>query len=116
MTQAIKLNLDYARKNEGYYYGEGAAMLAERVALAAAKRKSPKGRATAAYKAMCGFAADIGCKPEIECFMQPERGGWRVSFEAGPFDWAVVASEALCQVGIFAEPYYSFDLCFYAAD
>jgi hypothetical protein len=116
MTQAIKLNLDYARKNEGYFYGDGAAMLAERVALAAAKRKSPKGRATAAYKAMCGFAADIGCKPEIECFMRPEHGGWRVSFEGGPYSWAHVASDALAQVGIFTEPYYSFDLCFYIAD
>jgi hypothetical protein len=116
MTQAIKLNLDYARKNEGYFYGDGAAMLAERVALAAAKRKSPKGRAKAAYDAMCKFAADIGCKPEIECFMRPEHGGWRVSFEAGPYSWAHVASDALSQVGIFTEPYYNFDLCFYAAD
>lgn len=29
----IALNLEYARKNEGYYYGEGSAMLAERVAM-----------------------------------------------------------------------------------
>ena len=114
MTQAITLNLEYAFKNEGYYYGEGSTMLAERVALAAVKRKSPKGRAKAAYDAVCKFAADIGCKPEIECFMRPERGGWRVSFEGGPYSWAIVASEALCQLGIFAEPHYNFDLCFYA--
>jgi hypothetical protein len=109
----ITLNLDYARKNEGYYYGEGSAMLAERVALAAAKRKSPKGRATAAYNAMRDFAEAIGCKPDAECFMRSEHGGWRVSFEAGPYSWAMVASDALAQVGIFAEPHYSFDLCFY---
>ena len=110
------INLDYARKGEGVYYGDGAAMLAERVARAAASRKSPKGRAQAAYKAICAFAADIGCNPDRECFMRDERGGWRVSFEAGPYSWAHVASEALCQCGIFAEPYYSFDLCFYAND
>lgn len=107
------LNLDYARKGEGIYYGEGAALIAERIALAASKRSSWKGRAEAAYKAMCDFAADIGCNPDIECFIRKEHDHWRISFEAGPYQWAIVASEALCQCGIFAEPYYSFDLCFY---
>ena len=107
------LNLDYARKNEGYYYGDGAALIAEWVALAASKRKGCKGRAKAAYDAMCQFAAAIGCDPERECYIRQEREGWRISFEAGPYQWAIVASEALCQCGIFAEPHYSFDLCFY---
>jgi hypothetical protein len=110
----IALNLDYARKGEGVYYGDGAAMLAERVARAASKRKSAKGQAEAAYAALRDFAAAIGCNPDRECFMRAENGGWRVSFEAGPYAWAIVASEALCQCGIFAEPYYSFDLCFYS--
>ena len=107
------LNLDYARKREGYYYGHGAALIAEKVALAASKRKSCKGRAEAAYKAMCKFAADIGCDPDQECFIRQERDSWRISFEAGPDQWAIVASDALYQCGIFAEPHYSFDLCFY---
>jgi hypothetical protein len=55
----------------------------------------------------------VGCDPARECFMRQEREGWRVSFEAGPYQWAIVASEALAQLGIFAEPHYSFDLCFY---
>jgi hypothetical protein len=108
-----QLNLDYARKGEGHYYGHGAALIAEKVALAASKRTSCKGRAKAAYDAMCKFAAAIGCDPERECFMRQEREGWSISFEAGPYQWAIVASEALCQCGIFAEPHYSFDLCFY---
>jgi hypothetical protein len=58
-------------------------------------------------------AKAMGCNPERECFMRAENGGWRISFEAGPYQWAIVASEALCQSGIFAEPHYSFDLCFY---
>lgn len=107
------LNLDYARKAEGIYYGDGSAMLAERVALAASKYKSCKGRANAAYMAMRDFASAIGCNPDSECFIRKEDGGYRVSFEAGPYSWAYVASEALCQCGILAEPYYNFDLCFY---
>lgn len=107
------INLDYARKAEGIYYGDGSAMLAERIARAASKLTSPKGRAKAAYEAIRVFAADTGCNPDRECFMREEDGGWRVSFEAGPYSWAMVASEALCQCGIFAEPYYNFDLCFY---
>ena len=113
MSVGKKLNLDYARKGEGYYYGDGAALIAEWVALAASKRKSCKGRAKAAYDAMCKFAAAIGCNPDKECYIRQEREGWRISFEAGPYQWAIVASEALCQCGIFAEPHYSFDLCFY---
>ena len=108
-----QLNLDYARKGEGYYYGHGAALIAEKVALAASKRKSCKGQAEAAFKAMCDFAKAVGCNPERECFIRQEGDSWRVSFEAGPYEWAIVASEALCQCGIFAEPHYSFDLCFY---
>ena len=107
------LNLDYARRGEGHYYGAGAALIAEKVALAASKRKGCKGQAKAAYDAMCQFAKAMGCNPERECFMRAENGGWRISFEAGPYQWAIVASEALCQCGIFAEPHYSFDLCFY---
>ncbi len=107
------LNLDYARKAEGIYYGDGAALIAERVALAASKRKSAEGRAKAAYEALRQFAADIGCNPDRECFMRQSDGHWRVSFEAGPYQWAIVASDALGQCGIFAEPHYSFDLCFY---
>lgn len=110
----LNINVEYARKREGVYYGDGAALLAERVARAVAKRKSPQGRAEAAYTAICNFAFGVGHNPDIECFIRPEHGGWRVSYEAGPYSWAIVASEALCQVGVFAEPYYSFDLCFYA--
>ena len=109
----INLNLDYARKGEGYYYGDGAAMLAERVAKAAHKYKTAKRRAEAVYDALCTFAKECGHNPKTKCFMRPREGGYRVSYEAGPYEWAIVASDALGQIGIFAEPYYSFDLCFY---
>ena len=109
----IQFNLDYARKNEGYYYGSGSADLAEAVAKAASKYKSAKGRAKAVHKVLCAAAAAEGLKPEIECFVRQEPGQWRVSWESGPYCWAIVASEAFCQCGILAEPHYNFDLCFY---
>lgn len=109
----MELNLDYARRNEGLYYGDGAALLAEKVARAAAKHTKVRDRAQAAFEAICEFAKETGHNPDIECFMRPEYGGWRVCYEAGPYSWAIVASEALCQMRVFAEPYYSFDLVFY---
>jgi len=109
----MEINLDYARRNEGHYYGDGAADLAERVARAAFGKDTAKTRAHAAYNALCKYAEDTGHKAEIECFVRPAHGGWHVSYEAGPYAWGIVASEALCQVGVFAEPYYNFDLVFY---
>ena len=107
------IDLEYARKNEGYIYGEGAALLSERVALAAQGVTGPKAQAHAVLAVLRASAAETGCNPDVECFAREERGEWRVSYEAGPYQWAIVASEALGQVGVFAEPYYSFDLCFY---
>lgn len=110
----MQINVDFARRNEGIYYGDGTAMLAEMVAKAVAGKKSAKGQAAAAYAAICKFADAAGYNSQIECFMRKDSGnGWRVSFEAGPYQWAIPASDALAQVGILAEPYYSFDLCFY---
>ena len=109
----MSINLEYARKGEGFYYGEGSADLAEAVAKAAGRYKTAARQAKAVYEVICKAAAAEGMKPEIECYLRPETGGYRVSFEAGPYSWAIVASEALSQCGIFAEPYYNFDLCFY---
>lgn len=111
------INLDYARKAEGIYYGDGAARLAENVACAVAKYKSAKGRANAAMKAAKEFEASLGGNADRECRAWEEsKGYWRMSYESGPYSWAIVASEALAQMGILAEPHYSFDLCFYDAD
>lgn len=109
----MELNLEYARKAEGVYYGDGAALLAEWVAKAAAEKRTAFHRANAAYKAIRKFADETGHNPDIECSIRRSEGGWRVSYEAGPYQWGIVASEALCQVRVFAEPYYSFDLVFY---
>lgn len=110
----MAINVEYARRNEGIYYGDGAATLAERVALAVRGRKTAKGQAQAAFSAICQFARDTGSNPDTECFIRDEgKNGWRVGYESGPYSWAMPASDALGQVGILAEPYYNFDLCFY---
>jgi hypothetical protein len=110
------VNVEWARKGEGIYYGDGSADLAKSVAIAAASCKSAEGRARAVHEVLRQASKWTGQSPDIETFVRPEHGGWRVSWESGPFSWATVASEALCQVGVFAEPYYNFDLCFYPED
>jgi len=119
MTTAT-VNTDWARKNEGYIYGEGTATLSEKIAKAARGRKTAKGQANAAHEAICTVCRSHGMNPDIEVFMREEGKGerrfFRVSWESGPYGWASVASDALCQIGVFAEPYYSFDLCFYPSE
>ena len=112
------VNLEYARKGEGVYYGDGTAKLAEAVAEAAygAKPVGCDAVAEAVYAVLRHMSRGWGQNPDIETFMREERGQWRVSWESGPYSWATVASEALGQVGIFAEPHYNFDLCFYPED
>lgn len=109
----LTINTEYARKNEGYIYGDGTAILAERVARAVHGKTTAKGQAEAALRVLKQTAASWGFQPDIECFARKEDKQWRVSWESGPYQWAIVASDALAQVGILAEPYYSFDLCFY---
>lgn len=88
-------------------------ILTSRIAAAAASRKTTKGRAEAVFRAVCDYARETGHKPEVECFIRREgKRDWRVSYEAGPESWGVAASYALGALGIFAEPYYSFDLVF----
>lgn len=42
---------------------------------------------------------------------------WGVSWEAGPYQWAIVASYIVMDMtGRLCEPHYSFDLCLYEAE
>jgi hypothetical protein len=109
------MNLEFYRKNEGRIYGSGAARLAEQVALAvAAAKPTARSRAAAAGKVLRAAAKAAGHRPEIEVYVRNEgNGAWVASYEAGPYQWAIVASDALCQVNVFGEPNWSFDLCFY---
>jgi len=87
------------------------------------KYKTCAGAAKALFKALCKRAADEGQKPEMEVAIWTpeenfERSGtkaWRVSWEAGPFEWAIGASFEITGPWGYAEPYYSFDLEFVEA-
>lgn len=102
------------------------ALLKPRLLKAIAGKKTARGIATALHKALSSFASDIGMKPDIEVHMwspselkrrnAPQGAGcYVVSFEAGPYQWAVSFSNC-GEAKRLMEPYYSFDLCIYTAD
>lgn len=77
--------------------------------------------AKAFYEALKPVVEAYGQNPETELFISPpdktaERGygrQWQVSWEAGPYEWGIVASmDFMFGNGWYTEPYYSFDLCF----
>ena len=92
--------------------------------------KSPGAAAKAVHKRLCEEARAVGMNSDIEVgIMTPDEGyawcgerAWRVTFEAGDYEWAIAASLGLPQHGVvsgsgkgkvWAEPFYSFDLGFY---
>lgn len=85
------------------------------------KYKTVAGAAKGLYQALCKKAKAIGQNPDIEVrIWTPEENQawgmgkcWRVAWEAGPYQWAINA-EVDGPWG-YAEPHYSFDLCFEAA-
>jgi hypothetical protein len=93
------------------------------------KYKTVAGAAKGLYKALCKKAAEYGQNPEKEvAILTPYESlkhgtgdNWRVMWEAGPYEWAISASEECHNMSSdngngrdywFTEPYYSFDLCF----
>lgn len=92
------------------------------VADAISKATDPEAAAKATYEACRKAAEAWGMKPEIEVSIrapgEPRHHDcidcWAVTFEAGPYEWAVAASLSVNTRGkVLAEPYYSFDLCFF---
>ena len=88
----------------------------------ASKYKTKAGAAKALYKVLCSFARAIGQNPDIEVQLytpeqSKERGctsGWRIQWEAGPYQWAIGASLQVAnhKAGWHTTSYHSFDLCF----
>ena len=86
------------------------------------KYKTKAGAAKALYKALCETSKKFGHDPAWEVhLMAPKKSSemgygnnWRVSWEAGPYQWAIGTSFQVCNhaAGWYTEPYYSFDLCF----
>lgn len=91
---------------------------------------SPGAAAKAVYKRLCEEARAAGMNPDIEVgLLTPEESyqfcrdrAWRVTFEAGDYEWAIAASLGSSRHGVvsgdgkgsvWAEPFYNFDLGFY---
>lgn len=79
--------------------------------------------AKAFYEALKPAVIAEGQNPDSELFIrspeETETAGygryWQVSWEAGPYEWAVVASLSGLysrKNGWYTEPYYGFDVCF----
>jgi hypothetical protein len=94
--------------------------------LAAVRRDMTAEQAALACHAVLREAAKAaGMSPDIEVMLrkpgQPRHYDdtkcWCVAWEAGPHDWAVVASMAITgTTGKLVEPYYGFDLMFYPGE
>lgn len=76
---------------------------------------SPQLIAENLYAELRRLARDFGMNPDIETFIRKKPNDYRVSWEAGPYQWAIGASSVLPLPanGKPIEPYYSFDLCIY---
>jgi len=80
--------------------------------------------ARAVYAVVRRYCEAMGYKPDIETFIRSPQESldangvhgacWVVSWESGPFQWAVGAS--LGGHNRLVEPYYSFDLTFFPAE
>ena len=88
----------------------------------ASKYKTKAGAANGLYKVLYRFARAIHQDPDIELQLySPERSkergctsGWRIQWEAGPYQWAIGASLQVAnhKAGWHTTSYHSFDLCF----
>ena len=87
--------------------------------------KTPRAAATRLHRALLKDAEAMGwAYPEEEIFlMDPDKSAsvgcgreWRVMWESGPSEWAVVLSLNPQSNHWFTEPYYSFDVGFVTGD
>lgn len=86
-------------------------------AIARADANTAPVMAEAVYQELRKMAAEYGMNPDTEVHKREEKGEIRVSWEAGPYQWAIGTSLALViATGKLVEPYYSFDLCFYPGE
>jgi len=111
-----------AMKYEDWCPKVGAIISTINVDFDPAKYKSKSEAAQALHKELCKMAKKLGQDPKTEVFItSPQKSAemgygncWRVSWEAGPYQWAIGTSFQVLnrEAGWYTEPYYSFDLCF----
>ena len=82
-----------------------------RVKKAINEGKTPEDVAKRVHEVCREYCLQLGMNPDLETFCRLEREGvWKVSFEAGPYQWAIAASLSHDNYKVLCEPYYSFDL------
>lgn len=95
----------------------------KRIENALRTHKTPQTMAQGIYRICCAYCDANGMDPRIEVALRKPGqvrhhdhiNCWSVAFEAGPHEWAVLAGLNTSNDHVLAEPYYSFDLCFYPA-
>lgn len=108
----VASTIEFVRKNEGYFYGPGAADLTQDIVKAVEGLTDPEAIRDAIYAVCYKHSAAIGQNPACEVARLNGHLGadfW-VGWESGPHDWAIQVSMLM---PVLAEPYYGFDLCFY---
>jgi hypothetical protein len=116
-------------KGEEAVYGEGTGLLIHNIKEQISKQCAPFERGDdplnaesvtkAIHTALRDACPYFGHNPDCETFMRSQDMGQRgqqhhVSWEAGPYDWAIPASFAVMTAsGRLCEPYYGFDLQLY---
>lgn len=94
-----------------YGIEEDHAEFLKKVRVAIESGKTPEGVAKAVHRVCREACKQWGMNPKIETFCRQERlGVWKVSWESGPYQWAIAASLSYDNRAVLCEPYWSFDL------
>lgn len=111
-VDVVASTIEFVRRNEGNFYGPGAADLTQDIVTAVAGLTDPEAIRDAIYDVCHKHSTAIGQTADIEVAKRDNHLGadfW-VGWESGPHDWAIQVSMLM---PVLAEPYYGFDLCFY---
>ena len=81
--------------------------------------KTKASAAKALYKALVKLELELGGRESEVILQNPKESeacgtgkNWRVIWEGGIYEWAICAGISNHEAGWYAEPHYSFDLCF----
>lgn len=111
--------VDHVIQNS-FYGGDATDREALKIDFEPHKYRSCEEAAKAFHEALKPIVRAHGQDPDTETFISDpatsqQRGYgsyWTVSWEAGPYEWGIVASSWVIGENWYTEPYYSFDLCF----
>lgn len=122
MLDIITKTVDFVRQHEDIHYGRGAARILELMDkhFESGKLRDKIDAAECAKRAYAALIEYHGSETTEIFLNSPEDKDWRnpkgyvVSYESGPYDWAIQTSMCMIDLtGRLCEPYHGFDLCFY---